>query len=118
MDEQLKRAFEIADHMSVVSSQKNILKEEFAQTLCYYCNGGSFTLSKELITFVKLLLDVNQLENVVLVDDNNIPINIENLKDFFEEILSLYTQATNLYYTKYNLLIKNRKLESLIDVND
>lgn len=108
----------MADYMSVLSSQKNILKEEFAQDLCYYHNGGSFTLSKELITFVKLLLDSDQLENVVLIDNNNIPVNIENLKEFFEELLSKYTQATNLYYTKYNLLIKNRKVESLIDIND
>lgn len=118
MEEQLKRAFEIADYMSVLSSQKNILKEEYAQNLCYYHNGGSFTLTKDLITFVKLLLDSNQLENVVLIDNNNIPVNIENLKDFFEKILSLHTQAANLYYTKYNLLIKNRKVESLIDIDD
>lgn len=118
MDLQIKKAFETAEYMAVLSSQKNILKEEFSQNLCYYCNGGSFTLSKELITFVKLLLDANQLENVVLIDNNNIPVNIVNLKDFFEEILSLHIQATNLYYTKYNLLIKNRKVESLVDIND
>lgn len=118
MDEQIKRAFEAADFMSVLSSQKNILKEEFSQSLCYYHNGGSFTLSKELITFVKLLLDANQLDNVVLIDNNNIPINVVNLKDFFDEILSLHIQAINLYYTQYNLLIKNRKVESLVDIND
>lgn len=116
MEEKIKQAFETAEYMAVLSSQKNILKEEFNQSLIYYQNGGSFTISKEFLSFVKLLLDSNQQENVVLIDDNNIPISIENLKDFFDNVLSKYIESVNEYYTKYNLLVKNRKLESIIDI--
>jgi hypothetical protein len=117
VEEKIKQAFEIADYMSVLSNQKNILKEEFKQNLLYYQNGGSFTLSREFISFLKLLLDLGQIENVILVDDNSVPINIVNLKDFFDRCLSAYTEAVNEYYTRYTQLVKNRKIESLVDIS-
>lgn len=116
MDEKVKKAFETAELMAVLASQKNILREEFKQSLVHYQNGGSFTLTKDFLNFVKLLLDSNQLEDVVLIDDNDIPVVVSDLKAFFEKILSQYTESVNEYYTKYNLLIKTRKVESIIDI--
>lgn len=118
MDERVQKAFDNANYMATLVSQKNILKEELAQNLLYYENGGTFTASKELINFVKTLLDVGYLENVVLVDDNSTPINIENLKIFFDKIISVYFESVNEYYTKHNSLIKQRKIESLVDLYD
>ncbi len=116
MDERVQKAFDSANYMATLVSQKNILKEELAQNLLHYENGGTFTVSKELINFVKTLLDVGYLENVVIVDDNSTPINIENLKEFFDKALSVYFEATNEYYNKHNALIKQRKIESLVDL--
>lgn len=116
MEEKIKKAFEIAGYMTVLSNQKNILKEEFKQNLFFYFNGGNFLLTKDFLSFVNLLLSRNQIENVVLIDQNDIPINVDNLKDFFDNALSAYTEAANEYYNKYNLLIKNRKLENLVDI--
>ena len=116
MDEKVKKAFELADYMTVLSNQKALLKEEFYQSLMFYSQGGAFNLTAEFLTFVKLLLDSNQLEDVILIDLNDTPISIPNLNEFYTEILSKYNFAVNSYYTKYHNLIKNRKLEQLIDI--
>ena len=118
MDERVQKAFDNANYMATLVSQKNILNEEFLQSLLYYENGGTFTSSKELINFSKTLLDIGYTENVVLVDDNNTPINIENLKIFFDKVVSVYFESANAYYNKHSSLIKQRKIESLIDLYD
>ena len=114
MNELLKKAFDIADRMEVLTNQKHILKEEFNQKLQYYTEGGSFTATKELIVFVKTLVDLNNSDNVVIIDNNETPIRIKDLKIFLQEIVNCYFSATNEYYTKYNQLISQRSVESLV----
>ena len=118
MDEKVQKAFDNANYMATLVSQKNILNEELAQNLLYYENGGTFTASKELINFTKTLLDIGYAENVVLVDDNNTPVNIEILQTFFDKIVSVYFESVNEFYNKHNALIKQRKIESLVDLYD
>lgn len=114
MDDTLKKAFDIANYMATLSSQKHILKEEFKQNLIHYHGGGTFTVSKELINFVKTLIELNNLDDVVLIDDNDQPINIENLKDFFDNILTIYQQSLSEYYVKFQKLKTNRTVEGLV----
>lgn len=118
MDERVQKAFDNANYMATLVSQKNILNEELSQNLLHYESGGTFTASKELINFVKTLLDIGYLENVVVVDDNNTPINVEDLKTFFDKVVSVYFEAVNEFFNKYNALIKQRKIESLVDLYD
>lgn len=114
MNELLKKAFDIADRMEVLSNQKEILKEEFNQNLQYYTSGGSFTASKELIVFVKTLIDFKNINDVVIIDNNNTPIRIENLENFLQEVTNCYFSATNEYYTKYTNLVKEKAIEKLV----
>ena len=118
MEEKIRKAFEFANFMATLNSQKRILKEEYQQKLVFYENGGTFTASKEFINFLKVLLDLGHVQNVVVIDDNNTPILISDLKVFFDNILSCYYEAVNEYYTKYNLLTKKRTIENLVDLDD
>jgi len=118
VDERVQKAFDNANYMATLVSQKNILNEELSQNLLHYENGGAFTASKELVNFTKTLLDIGYLENVVMIDDNTTPIHVENLKTFFDKIISTYFEAVNEFYNKHNALIKQRKIESLIDLYD
>jgi hypothetical protein len=118
VDEKVQKAFDNANYMATLVSQKNILNEEFSQNLIHYENGGAFTASKELINFTKTLLDVGYLENVTVIDNNNTPVNIENLKQFFDKIISVYFESVNEFYNKYTALIQHRKIESLVDLYD
>ena len=116
MDEKLAKAFNSANLMAVLNIQKQVLKEEFYQNLIYYHNGGVFTLSKELITFVKTLLDLNNTADIVLIDDTDTPIAIADINAFLNDIVSVYTGAINEYYTKFSNLKKSRTVEKLVNL--
>lgn len=119
MDETLiKKAFEFADYMSVISNQKNLLKEQFHQSIVYYEFGGTFTLNKELLTFVQLLISTNQTKNVILIDDNSIPVNIPDLNLFFNKIFDQYNNSVSLYYKNYLDLVSKRRVEKIVNLNE
>lgn len=116
MDEQIKKAFETANYMATLASQKQILKEEFHQNLIHYYNGGIFTASRELINFTKTLVDIGNNESAVLVDNNELPVDITDLSKFLEDLLSKYHFAVNGYYTRYDQMRKNRTVEGILSV--
>jgi hypothetical protein len=114
MTEQLEQAFQTANFMATLTNQRRVAFEEFQQSLIYYTKGSSFLITKELISFVKALIDSDFLKNVVLIDDNNVPVTIEDLVDFQQSILNQYTTAAALYQATYNELKSKRKVEDLI----
>ena len=114
MDNAIEKAFEISNYMATLASQKQIYKEEFYQNLIHYQNGGSFSVTRELINFVKTLVDLGHTTNTVLIDNNDIPIEIEDLTGFMEQIVSVYYGAVNEYYSKYTQLKTSRTVESLV----
>jgi hypothetical protein len=115
MDEQLQKAFDIANYMTTLASQKKVLFEQYLQNTVFFYNGASFRVTRELINFTKTLIDLGQ-SDTVLIDDNNLPTNITELDKFLQDILNVYTLATNEYYTQYQKLKTNRSVESLVDL--
>lgn len=116
MDQKVQKAYEVANYMTTLSNQKAILKQEFKQNLLFFFQGHTFTVSKELINFVKTLIDLNQETDVILIDDNDLPINIDHLPKFLEDILNQYSMAVNSYHSKYTQLKVSRKIESLVQL--
>lgn len=114
MDPIVQKAFDVANYMTTLSNQKQILKEEFQQNLIHYQNGGTFTVTRDLINFVKTLIDLGYNEDIVLVDDNHTPISIAELKTFLEVLLEIYQSSINEYYTKYSQLKNSRTVEALV----
>ena len=115
MDERLEKAFQTANYMASLSNLRRVILEEFNQSRVYYTQGATFTVNKELISFVKVLIDIGNTESIIL-DDNNIPVNITDLQEFFTKILSVYAEATNEYLVKYKELKVKRKVEALVDL--
>ena len=114
MDEKIKKAFEIAELATTFSAQKQILAEEYVQNLNYYYNGGIFIINKELITFLKVIKDITNNNTIVLVDQNNTPIEVSNIDEFLENILAKYYFAHNEYYTRFQNLKTSRTVESIL----
>lgn len=115
MNEQLEKAFQTANYMATLTNQRNAAFEEFQQNLIYYINGSSFVISLDLLAYTKSLIDSGSL-NCILIDQNQIPVNIENLKNFHEEISAQYFKATNEYFAKYSEIKSKRKVQDLIAV--
>jgi hypothetical protein len=116
LDPILEKALETANLMTTLANQKRALKEEYEQSLFYFYKGGTFKATRETISFVQSLINMGYIENIIVVDDNNLPINIENLKIFLENLLDLYTQAANTYFTKYEAVKKSRNITSILDL--
>ena len=115
MDDKLLKAFEIANFMTTLANQKKVIHEEFQQNCVYFFNGATFKVSRELINFTKTLIDLGHTDSV-LIDDNNLPVDIPDLKAFLDTILSIYASATNSYQTQYQKVKDSRSVESLLDL--
>jgi len=115
MDERLAQALEFSNFITTINNQKRMIKEKYFQSLIYFVQGGQFTVTKELITFVTLLVEKGNIENIVLVDDNDRPIEISDLELFLEEVLSIYFESSNMYHQKYTELSKSRDIGSLVN---
>jgi hypothetical protein len=113
MDERLKKALDYSNFMITLTNQKRILLEQYNNDLIYYFNSGQFTVSQQLVSFCQSLLSLKQTETV-LVDDNGLPVEIENLEDFTKNILNVYFTASNRYLTEYTKLKKNRTIEGIV----
>ena len=115
MDERLEKAFQTANFMATLSNLRKTALEEYKQSLVYYFQGSSFTVSRELIVFVHTLTELGNTESIIL-DDNSIPLNITNLKEFLNSILNVYGLATNAYLAKYGDIKSKRRVEGLVEL--
>ena len=114
MDERLEKALDFSNYMLTLNNQKRLLAEKYQESLIHFYNGSQFTITRELITFVSIMVSSDQ-DEIVITDDNNIPCMVENLEDFYSEIINKYAIASNDYYTAYDSLKKNRSVEKLVN---
>jgi hypothetical protein len=114
MDERLSKALEFANYSVTLNNQRRALKEKYLADVIYYHNGGCFAVTKELINFVKILIELDK-SSAVLIDANSLPIDVADLKKFFDDVVDTHFTAINSYYSKYQKLKNSRTVESLIN---
>lgn len=112
-DDRLLKALEHANYKSTLVQQQKNLKLRFINNTLYAHNGGIFTISPALMSMVDLLIRQNQTD-AVLIDDKSVPIKINNLKEFLEEIVSVYNEATISYHVEWEALRKARSVEAVV----
>jgi hypothetical protein len=115
MDERLEKAFQTVNLMTTLANQKRLALEEYTQSCIFYTNGCSFSVNRELISFVKNLIDL-KVDTIVLLDDNSIPFEVKDLKLFLDDILAIYFESSNAYMTKIAEIKKKRKIQDLVDL--
>ncbi len=116
MAAKLQTALEFSNYRQTLNNQKEVLKAKTESLLSYSINGGTFTIDRELITFVKILID-DKHTDAVLLDIYNHPIAVD-LQNFYSEIMSRYFEVTNDYYVEYEKIRKARKVSSVLDLNN
>jgi hypothetical protein len=116
MDERIDKAFAVANYMATLSNQRRIILEEFNQKLFYYTNGATFKINPELINFTKTAIDIGQTDNVPFIDANNLPVIIENVQDFFDDIVGVYFEALTEYQQKYAEMKSKRKISDIVEL--
>jgi len=116
MDERIEKAFETANYMATLSNQKRIIQEEFSQALIFYINGGTFQITMDLISYIKIVIDLNKLEDIVFIDSNNIPILVNDVQQFFNDITAQYFTACQTYIEKYNDIRIKRRIKDIVEL--
>ena len=116
MDERIEKAFETANYMATLSNQRRIILEEFNQQLIYYINGAVFKIDSNLITYIKTILDLGHSTDIVFVDSNNSPVQIQDVQEFFNAVTEQYFLALNTYSNKYTEIKKQRRVQGLIEL--
>ena len=114
MDERLENALQTANFMATLNLSRKTAFEEFKQGLIFYQNGCSFTADLETITKVHMLALHD--ESAIIVDNNNIPMEVTNLKEFLDKCLALYKKESEKYLAKYNNIKKQRNISNLINL--
>jgi hypothetical protein len=116
MDERIEKAFETANYMATLSNQRRIILEEFNQQLIYYINGAVFKIDSTLISYIKTVLDLGHTTDIVFVDSNNSPVQIQDVQEFFDTVTEQYFLALNSYSNKYTEIKKQRRIQGLIEL--
>jgi len=115
MDERLEKALEFSNYMTTLNNQRRIIHEQFLETCVHYLNGGKFSVNRDLITFCHTLLN-NDQTSTILIDDNDTPIEVQDLQEFLDNILDIYFTTSYEYFQQYNDIKKNRTVEGLVDL--
>lgn len=108
-DDRLTKALAHANYKATIVQQRENLKLRYANALLHAHNGGLFTVSPELLAMVDLLIRQEQTE-AVLIDDKHIPIRINDLPTFLDDIVSVYAEASNEYCVTWEALRKARSV--------
>jgi hypothetical protein len=114
MDPRLENALTFANYNLTLEREKLQAKENFRIGRVIYRNKGQFTITVELLSYCKILIDSDNTEDVVLIDDNENPILIEDLTEFYQLILSQYSIVCNDYYERFSSLSKKRNVEDIV----
>jgi hypothetical protein len=115
MDERLEKALDFSNYMVTLNNQRRIIHEQFIESCVHYLNGGKFSVNRDLITFCHTLIKCDQT-SAVIIDDNNTPVNVEDLQKFLDDILDIYFTTSYEYLDKHNEIKKNRTVEGLVDL--
>lgn len=113
MDDRLEKALDHSNYKATIVQQKENIKVRLNTALLFAKNGGLFTITPALISFVELLVRRGDSE-AILIDDRGNPAQIIGLEDFLDEILAIYTEATNEYFTEYEAIRKARNVKTAV----
>jgi hypothetical protein len=116
MDDRLKKALDFSNYRQTVNIQRKNLKEKLQAKLTYGHAGGVFHIDRSLISFVQLCIDQGRTNGVPLLDSNDNPIMIDDLKVFRDEIFDRYFTASFEYLKEYEVIKKSRTVEKLLDL--
>lgn len=116
MDERIEKALSYSNYRLTLQNQRENLKTKLVEKLTYAKDGGLFDINQELISFISILSE--KTDSVIILDKNKTPVQISNLTEFLEEIISRYMEVTNTYFQEYEKIRKARSVKQLIDFEE
>ena len=114
MDKRLEKALDYSNFRMILNTRQANLKTLLNNKLMLNYGGGLFKVTQELISFVAMII-MGGTNDAIIIDKNDIPIKIENLKEFAREAAAKHDKAVAQYYISYQKLIEARSIRKVID---
>lgn len=114
MDERLEKALEFANYRQTLANQKKNIKERMDILQSVHYGGGSFKANQETIAFISTLVNMKK-ETAILVDTKDKAVEITDLEDFLETLVSAYIASTTEYKTQMDKVSKMRSIKKIMD---
>lgn len=110
----LESFFDISKKMASVAQQKRVMFEQYDLNLFYFEGNGVFKASKEFISYIKSIKELSSDTSAVILDENNLPIKINDLESFLLSLVDVHIQANNKLFFQHQKLINENLIESII----
>jgi len=117
MDERLAKALEFANYRQTLNTQLHKVKIKAEGLLTVSKNGGNFSIDQNLICFLDYLTRKG-VKQAPLLDNNNSPIQIDDVDAFLEEVTARYFEVTNDYLREYESVRKSRNVRKILDLKE
>jgi len=114
MDKRLEQALDFSNFRMILATRQENLKTLMNNKLMLTYEGGLFKVDKELIAFLFMIV-MGGGKDLIVIDENDIPIKIEDPEDFVEKAASQYEKALTQYYNSYQKLSEAREIRKVID---
>ena len=119
MNERLQKALDFANFKLTLHNQKQNIVNTINDKLIFYENKGKFTADKKMIAYVNAIAsNFPRDKSIVLLDDNNNPIKILNLKKFLKDMVELHKKTMEEFYIEYEKLSKSRNIKKLLNLEE
>jgi len=114
MDERLEKALEFANYRTTLSNQKRNIRSRMQVLQSVQYKTGSFVADEKTISFVDALLRSDK-KNAIVIDTKENPIEIDDLSEFKDSLISAYTEASNEYKIQMDKIKKARNIKKIMD---
>jgi len=108
MENSISMAQAYSNKMKQFNNQLKLLKEKYLEQNIFYKNGHQFTITLSLINHCLGYINLGKSNSIVLLDDYDLPVRIENLQDFYDDIIDTYQQNLNSYIVEYEKIIQSK----------
>lgn len=118
MDERLAKALEFSNYRLTLHNQTENIKNILKDKLTIYENQGKFTANSGTLCYIDLISRLNKTNTCIVVDDDDNPIKIVDLKKFKDKLSQIHLSAYEEYYHEKTKLSRARNMKKLLDLEE
>lgn len=102
-----KETLEFIEDSKALVDRKDDIRVRFHSMLRYRYGDGIFEIDRDLICFVRMLIDQGNVDGI-LIDSLHNPIVVSDLREFYDRCFGMYFEATNFYKVEYEKIKATR----------
>lgn len=113
MDKRLQEALDYSNYRLTLSTQKKNIKLRAEALQLVTDSGSMFRATEEMILWTNYLAGSNITE-YVLLDVNDQPILVTDIKSLHDKLLDAYSKSANLFYSEIEKIKRARTVDKIV----